>query len=106
MRTLKKSEEKAVSCGIQRWGEQQKRLAYTRFNHRAKTAGEADSDTYCQEYTEHTYSVGPQLIGIKAAAFDVQSRKLHHTQNTSPSITKGNFVPSSTMMKRMRYFIG
>lgn len=88
-----------VACSA---GENSKRPAYTHFNHTAKTAGEADSDTYCQEYAVHTYSVGPQLTGIKAAASNAQSRKLHHTHNTSPSIAKGNFVPSSIMMKRMR----
>ena len=52
MRTLKKSEEKAVSCGMQRWGMQQKRLAYIRFKNTTKK--DADSGTYCQEYVEHT----------------------------------------------------
>lgn len=45
MRTLKKREEKAVSCGMQRWGEQQKTPSYTHFKNKTKIAEGADSGT-------------------------------------------------------------
>lgn len=45
MRTLKKREEKAVSCGMQRWGEKQKTPSYTHFKNKTKIAEGADSGT-------------------------------------------------------------